>query len=145
MALVDSRARVEALRAAGGEPAATALVELAEAEPLLGHRQTIVRKLLEEAARVLDSVGNRSLEGRVLLRLAHVKLAEADLEGVEQLAARAQERLAGDADRTLEAGALVTRALVRRKRFVEGANQLVVLGGQEPADPSLLAARRASA
>lgn len=145
MALVDSRARVEALRAAGGEPAATALVELAEAEPLLGHRQAVVRKLLEEAALVLDSLANRTLEGRVLLRLAHVKLSEADLEGVEQLAARAQERLAGDADRALEIGALVTRSLVRRKRFEEAANQLVVLGRQEPADPSPLGARRASA
>src|SRR3954471_15511316 len=117
MALADLRARAESLRTAGGATHAGALVELAEAEPLLGHRQKVVHGLLEEAARALDTAGNHALEGRVLLRLGCVKLAEADLEGAEQLATRAQERLTDDHERTLEVGALIVRALVRRKRF----------------------------
>lgn len=145
MALADLRARAESLRSSGGEAAATALIELAEAEPILGHRQAVVRGLLEEAARVLDRAGNRALEGRVLLRLGCVKLTEGDLEGSEQLATRAHERLEDDPAHVLETGALFVRVLVRRKRFEDAASRLAALSNAQLADPDLLSARRASA
>ncbi len=103
---------------------ADALVELAEGEPILGHRQVVVRALLEEAATVVDKLGRASLEGRILLRLAQVKLAEGDLEGTEQTAFRARGRLADDPHRATEASVLLARAAIRRHEFDEAARAL---------------------
>jgi tetratricopeptide (TPR) repeat protein len=147
MVLAALRDRVADARVGGGEPLALALVELAEAEPVLGHRQTVVRPLLEEAAAVLDPLGVRALEGRVLLRLAAVKLSERDLEGAEQLATRARERLlaSGDRWRVLECGTVLARSAIRRDDLA-GADRLLgeLARGDEP-DPVEPAAHRAVA
>lgn len=147
MPLAAVRARLEDARATGGEAFATALIELAEAEPLLGHRQAVVRALLEEAAGVLDQLAAPALEGRVLLRLAHVKLVEGDLEGVEQLASRARDRLGpiGDASRVLEAASLLARAAIRRHDFRSAEAQLVAAADTVDEEDTALAARRAAA
>ncbi len=120
-------------RAAGGEPLALALIDLAEAEPLLGHRQAIVRPLLTEAAALLDTGGRPALEGRVLLRLAQVKLSETDLEGTAQLAKRARDRFdnvaSGDAHwRVLDCQALLARTAIRRNDLAAATTMLTELG-----------------
>ncbi len=146
MVLASLRERVEQTRGAGGEPLAIALVELAEAEPLLGHRQQAVRTLLEEAAKVLDPLGLPVLEGRVLLRLAGVKLSERDLEGTEQLATRARERLAGgDPWRVVECSAVLARAAIRRSDLAGAERLLVDVARDESNDPEVPSARRAVA
>ena len=144
MALAAVRARVGETRAAGGEALAIALVELAEYEPLFGHRQAVVRAPLEEAATLLDQLDAPALQGRVLLRLAHVKLADGDLEAVEQLAARAGDRLEADPDRLIEASTLLARASIRRKDF-EGAQARLIATSERMGDePTTLAGRRAA-
>ncbi len=147
MSLADLRARLEEARALGGEPFANALVDLAESEPLLGHRAAAVRALLEEAAGVLDKVALPALEGRVLLRLACVKLSETDLEGVEQLATRARERLepTGDRSRQLEVSSLLARAAVRRHDFSTAEERLIGAAETIDEDDVSLPARRAAA
>jgi tetratricopeptide (TPR) repeat protein len=142
------RARVERARAVGGEALAGALIELAEAEPVLGHRQAAVRAPLEEAAAVLDGLGARELEGRVLLRLGHLKLSEGDLEGVEQLAARARDRIAPAGDAAdpavyvADASCLVARAAIRRKDFASAQSQLIAISDALGGEPETVAARR---
>ena len=146
MALAGVRARVEQARAAGGEGLALALIELAEAEPLFGHRQAAVRAPLDEAAALLDQRTAPALEGRVLLRLAHVKLSEGDFEGVEQLVARARQRLdPADADRASEADCLLVRAAIRRREFAAAEAGLIELSDRLGAEPETLVARRALA
>jgi hypothetical protein len=146
MALASLRERVEQTRGVGGEPLAVALVELAEAEPLLGHRQKAVRALLEQAAKVLDPLGLRVLEGRVLLRLATVKLSERDLEGSEQLATRARERLASDDPwRVVECAAVLARAAIRRSDLAAAERLLVDVARDDSSDPEVPTARRAVA
>jgi tetratricopeptide (TPR) repeat protein len=148
MTLAEVRARVERARAVGGEALAGALIELAEAEPVLGHRQAAVRAALEEAAAVLDGLGARALEGRALLRLGHVKLSEGDLEGVEQLAARSRDRIASGGDASAEAvdladaSCLVARAAIRRKDFAQAQAQLIAISDGLAGEPETVAARR---
>jgi tetratricopeptide (TPR) repeat protein len=70
----------------------------------------------------------------VLLRLAYIKLVDTDLEGAEQLATRARDRLSGDPYRVLEAGVVLARAAIRRHEFSDAERMLVELGTQaEPA------------
>lgn len=121
--LEAQRARVA--EAADPESRAVALIELAEVEPIFGHRQAVVRGLLHEAAAIVDALGKPALEGRVLLRMAYVKLVDGDLEGTEQLATRARDRLADDTYRVVEASVLLARAAIRRHRF-EGAEAMLV-------------------
>ena len=123
--LEAQRARVA--EAADPESRAVALIELAEIEPIFGHRQAIVRALLHEAAAIVDTLGKPALEARVLLRLAYVKLADGDYEGTEQLATRARDRLGDDTYRILEANVLLARAAIRRHQFVEADAMLVEL------------------
>jgi tetratricopeptide (TPR) repeat protein len=129
MTVAEARARVDSARAGDGTALGHALIELAEIEPIFGHRQAVVRALLREGAAL---VTDPTLEGRTLLRLAHVKLAEGDLEGVEQLVARAKERLAGDVDRTIEGDAMLARASIRRKDFT--AAEAFLVAASERAD-----------
>lgn len=134
---------MDATRAAGGEPLAIALIELAEAEPIFGHRQAVVRVPLEEAAALVETP---ALQGRILLRLAHVKLSEGDLEGVEQLVERARARLGDDTDRMLDAATLRARAAIRRKDFP--AAEALLADASETVDdtePATAAGRRAVA
>jgi hypothetical protein len=147
MALAQLRAQVDDARTRGDLALATALIELAEAEPVLGHRQTEVRGPLEQAAALLDPLAAPALEGRVLLRLASVKLSEGDFEAVEQLAGRARQRLepAGDRDRLVEAGSLIARAAIRRKDFAAAQAGLVALSEQLGDAPDTTAGRRAVA
>jgi tetratricopeptide (TPR) repeat protein len=141
-AVADARAR-------GEEPLAIALIELAEAEPLLGHRQAIVRRLLLEAAALLDPTGRPALEGRTLLRLAHVKLTETDLEGTAQLARRARDRFedAEDRWRVLDCKAILARVAIRRDDLAGAKAMLSELGaGADDRDePETLDSRRAVA
>lgn len=58
------------------EAQATAAVERAEREPLLGARIGPVRAAIDAAAPLLDEVPQPRLRARILLRLASVKLAE---------------------------------------------------------------------
>jgi hypothetical protein len=131
------KARVEETRA-GTDPEAlaVALIDLAECEPILGRRQAAVRSMLEEAAALVDKLGRAPLEGRILLRLAYVKLAEGDLEGTEQLAARARERLAGD--RAIEARVVLARATLRRGELADAERALgeIALDAQPDTTPS---------
>ncbi len=137
---------VAAARAAGGEPLALALIDLAEAEPLLGHRQAIVRPLLTEAAALLDTGGHPALEGRVLLRLAQVKLSETDLEGTAQLAKRARDRF-GDDDRwrVLDCQVLLARTAIRRDDLAGARTMLSALGAEDSDEAETVDARRAVA
>lgn len=132
--LEAQKARVA--EAADPESRAVALIELAEVEPLFGHRQAVVRGLLHEAAAIVDTLGKPALEGRVLLRLAYVKLVDDDFEGTEQLATRARDRVAGDTYRVLEANALLARAAIRRHRFADAEQMLADLG--DVAEPETL-------
>lgn len=136
-------------RVAGGEPLAIALIDLAETEPLLGHRQAIVRPLLEQAAALLDPLGRPALEGRVLLRLAHVKLSETDLEGTAQLATRARARFDGAEDRwrALDCKALLARVAIRRDDLAAATTALTELGANadDRDEPETIDARRAVA
>jgi tetratricopeptide (TPR) repeat protein len=145
-ALIESVANA---RVAGGEPLAIALIELAETEPLFGHRQAIVRPLLEEAAALLDTVGRSALEGRVMLRLAHVKLSETDLEGTAQLAKRARERFDGAADywRVLDCNTVLARVAIRRDDLTGATTALTELGANadDRDEPETIDARRAVA
>jgi tetratricopeptide (TPR) repeat protein len=149
MTLAEMRERVERARAVGGAALARALIDLAEAEPVLGHRQAQVRAALEEAAALLDGLGAsaRSEEGRALLRLGHVKLSEGDLEGVEQIAARARDRLAasGASPARTDAGCLVARAAIRRKDFAAAQAQLIAISQGLDGEPETVPARRAVA
>src|SRR6185503_18069892 len=129
MMVAEARARVDSARAGDGAALGHALIDLAEIEPIFGHRQAVVPALLQKGAAL---VTEPTLEGRTLLRLAHVKLAEADLEGVEQLVARAKERLAGDVDRTIEGDAMLARASIRRKDFT--AAEAFLVAASERAD-----------
>lgn len=124
---------------------ALALIELAEAEPIFGHRQAVVRGLLHEAGVLVDKLGEPALEGRILLRLAYVKLVDADLEGTEQLASRARERLRDDAYRTVEAEVLLARAGIRRQQLDEAEHMLAELGEQAEPETTLAAARAVAA
>jgi tetratricopeptide (TPR) repeat protein len=149
MALSALRARVAELRAQSGVDAAvlaTALIDLAEAEPILGHRQAVVRGLLDEAAILVDSLASAALEGRIFLRLAYVKLTEGDLEAVEQLVSRAGDRLAADAaddaDRATEALALLARVTVRRHSFDQAVAQLTEASDTLDRAPTTLVQRR---
>lgn len=137
--LEAQRARVA--EAQDPESRAVALIELAESEPIFGHRQSVVRDLLKEAGTLVDKLDNRPLEGRILLRLAYVKLADGDLEGAEQLAARARERLAGDRDREIEAGVILARASIRRHDFADAERVLLDLARYAEPDTAPLAAR----
>ncbi len=124
--LEAQRARVA--EAADPESRAIALIELAELEPIFGHRQAVVRGLLHEAAAIVDTLGKPALEGRVLLRLAYVKLVDDDFEGTEQLATRARDRLVDDSYRVAEANVLLVRAAIRRQRLAQAQAMLVALG-----------------
>ncbi len=143
MTLAQVRARVDLARATGGEALAIALLDLAEAEPILGHRQPVVRAPLEEAAALVDRLAEPALEGRILLRLAHVKLADGDFEGVEQLVGRARDRVAGDLNCMLDAGTLLARTLIRRKDFAAAETRLVEVSDATAEEPTTLAGRRA--
>lgn len=145
MSLVAAREHVAQARASGGGAFAEALLDLAELEPLLPHHVAAVRGPLGEAAAVLDQLGHPAFEGRALLRLAHIKLAENDLEGVEQLASRARQRLEGDPDRVIEAESLVARAAIRRHHFAAAEARLVAVSeSAADVEPATVAARRAA-
>ena len=145
MSLVAAREHVQEARASGGVDLAEALLDLAELEPLLPHHVAAVRGPLGEAAAVLDQLGKPALEGRALLRLAHIKLAENDLEGAEQLASRARQRLDGDSDRLIETESLVARAAIRRREFAAAEATLVAVSERAPdVEPATVAARRAA-
>lgn len=141
--LEELRARVA--NAADPATRAVALIELAEAEPIFGHRQPVVRGLLHEAAAIVDRLGEPQLEGRVLLRLAYVKLVDADLEGTEQLASRARDRLRDDAYRTIEAEVLLARAGIRRSQLEEAERMLAALGEESEPETTPTAARAVAA
>src|SRR3569623_1728383 len=146
MMVAEAKARVDSARAGDGSSLGDALIDLAEIEPIFGHRQAVVRALLLEAAAL---VTDPRLEGRTLLRLSHVKLAEGDLEGVAQLVVRARERLAGDADRTIEGDAMLARASIRRKNFTAAEQFLVAVSSRADAradaDANTPVARRSAA
>lgn len=122
-----------------------ALIELAEAEPILGHRQAVVRGLLHEAGAALDTLSQRPLEGRILLRLAYVKLVDGDLEGAEQLAGRARERFPDDRCRTIEADVLLARAGLRRHQFNLAERLLAQVSEDAEPDTTPVAVRSAAA
>lgn len=145
MPLVAAREHLAQARVIGGVALAEALLELAELEPLLPHHVAAVRGLLTEAATVLDQLGRPALEGRALLRLAYIKLVDNDLEGVEQLATRARQRLEDDTDRLIEVESLLARAAIRR-HDVAGAEAMLVAVSERASDlePETVAARRAA-
>ena len=131
----------EARAGTNAEALAVALIDLAECEPIFGHRQAVVRGLLQEAATLVDKLGCAPLEGRILLRLAYVKLADGDLEGTEQLAGRARERLADDRYRAIEAGVLLARAAIRRHELDEAERALGEIAQDAEPDTTPVAAR----
>lgn len=114
MALLDElRARVERTR--GDDTAhATAALELAEAEPLLGNRIAPVRAAIDAAAQVLDRVAAPELRARLLLRLAQVKLAEQDLEGADQALAAVGDHVPDHVAIRYLTGVRACRVAVRR-------------------------------
>ena len=130
MVLEELRARVESDRKSAALSPAT-LVELSECEPALECRTEPVRALLTEAAAALDQAGEPALEGRVLRRLAQLKMIEQDLDGAKTLAARARQRSreARDGSGVLAAAALASRIELRRGGDAEAQATLVKLAG----------------
>jgi hypothetical protein len=143
--LDDLRAAVAEARVSNSGALAEALVALAEAEPAFKHRSQLVRALLEEAARLCDRDALSTLQGRILIRLGTLKLVEDDLEGAEQLAQRAVERLreSGAGPELTAARALSARILVRRRDFGAARSLLAELGATLPTAVAGLPARRA--
>ena len=88
-------------------------VERAESEPLLGHRAAAVRAAIDAAAPLLDEVADEELRSRLMLRLADVKLAEADWAGADR-ALEAAARHAGDGPYKLLAALRACRVAIRR-------------------------------
>ena len=107
------RKRVEELRASGAPGLAEALVELAEVEPVFGHRAGLVRGLLEQAAAGLDA-GAAELQARVLLRLAHVKMVEEKYDDADRALERGLLLLGAHDPRRVEAACLSGRIALRR-------------------------------
>ena len=144
--LGELRSRVLAERANPGPGLVGALVQLAESEPVFRHRAAPVRALLEEVARLLDANGDPQWKGRVLLRLAEVKLADEDNEGADELAERAAELLgeSATAEDLLRAGCVKARSLVRRGKLAPARSLLGDLGAELPEASETLAGRRAA-
>ena len=140
------RARVDERRAAGGAPLALALVELGEVEPGFKYRTAKPRALLHEAAALLDREGDPRLRGRLLVRLATLKLADEDAEGTEQLIDRAFDLLqpVGATAELVEAGATVCRARLRRNLLEGVEGMLGRLGATLDATVDDEATRRAA-
>jgi len=88
-------------------------VERAEAEPLLAHRGPAVRALIDAAAPLLDTVDSPELRARLMLRLAEVKLVEADWDAADR-ALEAAGRHAGDGPWKLLAALRACRVAIRR-------------------------------
>jgi hypothetical protein len=124
-----------------------AIVALAEDEPLLRGRAAEVRRLLFEAAPLLDANPQPALAGRLLSRMAQLKLLEGELDAAEKLAVRATQLLAAADERArlLELRALHVQLLVRRKQLEAAATELGEISREMPsdADPAP-AARRAA-
>lgn len=113
--LEQLRAKLAAARQAG-EVAPGELIALAEHEPVLERGGGAVRALLHEAAARLDTADDPALRGRVMRRLAYVKMIEGELDGAAESARRAIDFLdqAGARDAALAAGCLACRIELRR-------------------------------
>jgi len=96
------------------EAAATAAVEHAEREPLLGHRIAPVRAAIDAAAPLLDAVPSPQLRARLMLRLASVKLAEQDYEGADQALEAVGRHVPDDTTLRFLAGVRSCRVAIRR-------------------------------
>lgn len=137
-------AHLEALRAqfAAADPTArpALAVAIAEQEPLLGHREAVVRTALHEAGAALDGRDDRVLEARVLLRLAALKMAELDWDAADQALTAAGDRLGREGALMFLVAARACRVALRRgDHEVAGATLRQaaehVAGIAEPADP----------
>jgi hypothetical protein len=123
------------------------LLDRAESEPLLPHRTGEVRALLHACMRLLDGTEPAALAGRVLTRLAHLKMLDGDLDAADELLARAHQRWAEAPAplAELSARALGIRVRVRRRDLDGAREELRTLTAQFP-DVSLdsVPARRAA-
>lgn len=97
----------------GDEAAATAAVEHAEREPLLGHRIAPVRAAIDAAAPLLETAAPQ-LRARLMLRLASVKLAEQDYEGADQALEAVGRHVPDDTTLRFLAGVRSCRVAIRR-------------------------------
>ena len=130
MSLAAARARLAGVGAADPTARAQALIDLAELEPLFAHRVGVVRPLLLECGALLDSLGDKSLEGRVLLRLADIKMVERSPRCRTACRTRAPAaRVPTPTARLLHAASSRARA-IRRREFVGARDKLVQLGDQ---------------
>jgi|GEM_PF-2123467 len=116
MALMS--AHLEALRAqlASADPAERGViaVAIAEQEPLLGHRVEAVRAALHAAGAAIDGQGDPTLEARLLLRLASVKMVELDWEAADQALSSAGDRLGREGALMFVVAARACRVALRR-------------------------------
>lgn len=113
-----------------------ALLERAESEPLLPHRSGEVRLLLRQCLPLLDGA-EPALAGRVFARLAQVKMLDGDLDGAEELLARATRRKAQAQDpfSDVAARALGIRVQVRRGDLAGAREALRALAARFPDAP----------
>ncbi|MFT3699672.1 MAG: hypothetical protein QM831_41370 [Kofleriaceae bacterium] len=93
---------------------ATAAVERAEREPLLGHRGPQVRALIDAAAPLLDQHPIPELRARLLLRLADVLLVENDYEGADQALEAVGKHVPNDVTLRFLTGVRACRVAIRR-------------------------------
>lgn len=93
---------------------ATAAVERAEREPLLGHRGKQVRALIDAAAPLLDQHPVPELKARLLLRLADVLLVETDYEGADQALEAVGKHVPNDVTLRFLTGVRACRVAIRR-------------------------------
>ena len=63
---------------------ATALLELAEREPVFAYRGAVVQALLDEAATLLDGCDQPDCNARLLLRIAELRMIAGDFDAAEQ-------------------------------------------------------------
>lgn len=135
--MVFMSGHLEGLRAqiAAVEPhrRAALAVDLAESEPLLGHRAGVIRDAIRAAGEALDAAvpdtadgadpgGSRpdggpslaELQARLLLRLAAVKMSELDWDASDQALHSAGERLGREGPLMLVIAARACRVALRR-------------------------------
>ena len=147
MTAAERRRQIEQLRRDGGVPFAQAVLALAAWEPIFGHRTAPVRALIDEAAQVLTTHPDPTLQARLLLRLAQLKMVEMDLESADRALARAGA-ICDDEGLRFWGGVRACRIAIRRGQaerdragalLVAAAERLAAIGADHEPWPDVAA------
>jgi hypothetical protein len=104
----------QSLASATGLDRARLAVEIAELEPLLGHRTAPVRAAIAEAARALDETPDPELEARVLLRMASLKMVEQEWDAADAALAAVGDKVGRDGPWMYLSAVRACRVAIRR-------------------------------